>query len=342
MALFDQPNQSPATPSNLPAVPAVPPKPPAIQTPPSPPAQIPTIKNQVSTPPPPPAPVTAPSFTSTPTLRPTMPPPPSRPTPIPPPPAPLRQGSAEPTAPIAQIPTPPPAAPRVVIPTIGQQSVTRPSMASMPPATPSKVKEPEDIFAGSSLGKGGPSYPNGAETVASIAESPGRGLARKLVRLLFFALGAAVVVIAGYFGYQYFLAAKPPAVEIPNTNNQIPTNENVPVNENIPLNIPTNENININVPPILAPQDDPNSTVDSDSDGLTDYQEVHVYNTNLTIADTDTDGLVDRDEVMIWHTDPLNSDTDGDGYKDGDEVKSGYNPLGPGKLPSPIPSPTIE
>jgi hypothetical protein len=57
------------------------------------------------------------------------------------------------------------------------------------------------------------------------------------------------------------------------------------------------------------------STLDSDGDGLTDYQ-----------------------EVCIYGTDPHNPDTDGDGYQDGAEVKSGYNPNGPGKLTLPLPT----
>lgn len=42
--------------------------------------------------------------------------------------------------------------------------------------------------------------------------------------------------------------------------------------------------------------------------------------------DTDGDGLSDYQEINIYHTDPKNSDTDGDGYSDGDEVKFGFDP----------------
>jgi len=47
--------------------------------------------------------------------------------------------------------------------------------------------------------------------------------------------------------------------------------------------------------------------------------------------DSDNDGLTDAQEKVLG-TDPHNPDTDGDGYLDGAEVKSGYNPLGAGKL----------
>lgn len=74
------------------------------------------------------------------------------------------------------------------------------------------------------------------------------------------------------------------------------------------------------------------SLVDSDSDSLTDAEEI-AAGTNLNVIDTDNDGLSDYEEVKIYKTNPLSADTDGDGYLDGAEVKSGYNPNGPGKLP---------
>lgn len=71
--------------------------------------------------------------------------------------------------------------------------------------------------------------------------------------------------------------------------------------------------------------------IDSDKDGLDDVREEEI-GTGLRNPDTDSDGLSDGDEVLIWKTDPLNPDTDADGYADGQEVRSGYNPLGSGKL----------
>lgn len=59
---------------------------------------------------------------------------------------------------------------------------------------------------------------------------------------------------------------------------------------------------------------------DTDGDGLADGQEVHTHNTQPTNADSDGDGLADGVEVNTWHTAPLNPDSDGDGLKDGDEV----------------------
>jgi hypothetical protein len=49
-------------------------------------------------------------------------------------------------------------------------------------------------------------------------------------------------------------------------------------------------------------------------------------------ADRDQDGLSDWEETHIYGTDPDDQDTDGDGVSDGDEVFLGRNPLGSGKL----------
>jgi hypothetical protein len=67
------------------------------------------------------------------------------------------------------------------------------------------------------------------------------------------------------------------------------------------------------------------------------YEGVNIVNEkgeiiSSTFVDTDKDGLSDYDEVTIYKTNPQKDDTDGDGFKDGDEVKSGYNPNGSGKL----------
>ncbi|MFA6382038.1 MAG: CAP domain-containing protein [Candidatus Buchananbacteria bacterium] len=50
---------------------------------------------------------------------------------------------------------------------------------------------------------------------------------------------------------------------------------------------------------------------------------------NLLNIDSDKDGLTDYEEINIYGTDPNNPDTDQDGVSDGDEVKQGRNPLDP-------------
>lgn len=56
--------------------------------------------------------------------------------------------------------------------------------------------------------------------------------------------------------------------------------------------------------------------VDTDEDGLNDYQEMMVYHTNPAVKDTDSDGMEDNDEVNE-KTDPNIVDTDNDGTPDG-------------------------
>ncbi len=97
------------------------------------------------------------------------------------------------------------------------------------------------------------------------------------------------------------------------------------------------------------------SPTDSDHDGLSDYDEIHIYHTDPNKADTDGDGFSDGSEIKngfsplvkgkklrdvdtdhdgLWDdweialgTDLTNPDTDGDGFKDGAEVMSGHDPL---------------
>lgn len=73
--------------------------------------------------------------------------------------------------------------------------------------------------------------------------------------------------------------------------------------------------------------------IDSDSDGLLNMEEEKL-GTDKHRMDTDEDGLNDYDEIKKWKTDPLNPDTDGDNYLDGREAESGYNPAGLGQFDS--------
>ncbi|MHA1251498.1 MAG: hypothetical protein ACTSRP_16020 [Candidatus Helarchaeota archaeon] len=69
--------------------------------------------------------------------------------------------------------------------------------------------------------------------------------------------------------------------------------------------------------------------LDSDNDGLSDYDEVNIYNTNPNNSDSDMDNINDGDEIIIYNTNPLINDTDNDSFLDGDEVLNRYNPNDP-------------
>jgi len=59
---------------------------------------------------------------------------------------------------------------------------------------------------------------------------------------------------------------------------------------------------------------------DSDTDGISDSDEVNIYGTNPNSSDTDGDGLLDGEEILIYDTNVTNPDTDGDGLLDGEEL----------------------
>jgi hypothetical protein len=74
---------------------------------------------------------------------------------------------------------------------------------------------------------------------------------------------------------------------------------------------------------------------DDDNDGLSDSLEASI-GTDPLVVDTDHDGLTDYEEVTWDHIasylpgsdpNPLVADTDGDGFKDGMERTAGYDPL---------------
>jgi outer membrane protein OmpA-like peptidoglycan-associated protein len=65
---------------------------------------------------------------------------------------------------------------------------------------------------------------------------------------------------------------------------------------------------------------------DSDADGLNDYVEYNKYHTSPSDVDTDHDGVNDSDEILVYKTNPLEADTDGDGLTDLEEKNIGTNP----------------
>ena len=60
--------------------------------------------------------------------------------------------------------------------------------------------------------------------------------------------------------------------------------------------------------------------IDTDDDGVNDYDEIFKYRTNPLDPDTDRDGLTDGQEIFTYSTDPKNRDTDFDGLTDYEEI----------------------
>ena len=52
---------------------------------------------------------------------------------------------------------------------------------------------------------------------------------------------------------------------------------------------------------------------------------------SLYDLDSDNDGLADFEEYYLWQTDPFKMDSDNDGYNDYNEIAYGYNPNGSGR-----------
>lgn len=95
--------------------------------------------------------------------------------------------------------------------------------------------------------------------------------------------------------------------------------------------------------PTYTPTPTPNMTatwvmLDSDSDGLSNGDEVDIYRTDPFQPDTDADGLTDGDEVIVYKTDPLDNDTDNDTWLDGEEVKRSLELFGRGGILCPEPN----
>lgn len=73
------------------------------------------------------------------------------------------------------------------------------------------------------------------------------------------------------------------------------------------------------------------SATDADLDGIENTDEATLGTSNRDF-DTDHDGVSDWDEIHVWKTNPIATDTDLDGFSDGVEIIRGYNPLGKGAL----------
>ncbi|MDP0490078.1 MAG: sulfatase-like hydrolase/transferase [Verrucomicrobiota bacterium JB023] len=73
---------------------------------------------------------------------------------------------------------------------------------------------------------------------------------------------------------------------------------------------------------------------DTDKDDLSDDLEVLTYFSAPNSAHSDSDGLPDGEEVHLWNTDPVRDDTDGDGFDDQLELANFTNPRNADSLPT--------
>lgn len=165
--------------------------------------------------------------------------------------------------------------------------------------------------------------PNASPASENEREAPKTLLkAKNFIIIGILVLGIGGLAYAGYYAYTSLSQREsipkilPEADEITSPAQNSSSQEQDVLKQNIPAQTQN--------PPAAPDQD-------SDFDGLSDNEE-RLYGTDVKLADTDSDLLTDRDEVKTFGTDPLNPDTDGDGYKDGEEVANRYNPKGAGKL----------
>lgn len=66
--------------------------------------------------------------------------------------------------------------------------------------------------------------------------------------------------------------------------------------------------------------------LDTDLDGISDYDEINIYGTSEILADTDDDSLNDYQEIFVYLTLALDADSDNDLLSDGIEVNNGTDP----------------
>ncbi len=162
-----------------------------------------------------------------------------------------------------------------------------------------------------------------------------------LGKVIMFVVAAIVVgglVFAGWWIYAKVTQPQKPKT-IDSAVGTTTETQTVPVENTIVVQSTTNQVVNQNIVTNTTEiKNDVKSdtilfgqVVDSDKDGLDDIREVQI-GTDPRNPDTDSDTLTDGEEVNVWKTNPLKKDTDGDSFTDSVEIKNGYNPNGPGKL----------
>lgn len=149
------------------------------------------------------------------------------------------------------------------------------------------------------------------------------------IGLLIIGGGLVLIVALFYFGYSLFIKPYVKTNPVANTDKT----KNIEViatssKEEEPAKIV--ETIATSAP-IISTSTNLISTTSSSTDVIMP-EDKPVITTSVVVStiDSDADGLTDDEEKIIG-TDPNKADTDGDGYLDLAELKSGYDPLVPGK-----------
>src|SRR3989338_1307426 len=192
----------------------------------------------------------------------------------------------------------------------------------------SKPGNVEDIFSGTAddAAKAVPP-PAGPSPMLDAGTHAGKRLILVLAVVLLLALAGG----AAYWYFRISRAARPIA---PAVVDQETPSAPAAVAPQAPAEIPSTPPPAAEAPPVQETAPAPVVPVpvaDADRDGLTDVEEA-ALGTDSQSVDTDADGLFDYEEVNTYRTDPVRADSDGDGYSDGIEIKNGYNPNGPGVL----------
>ncbi len=81
--------------------------------------------------------------------------------------------------------------------------------------------------------------------------------------------------------------------------------------------------------PVLGDESTTMVTITVSDDGLPVLDVQETFQLTVNELDSDGDGLGDYDEINVYFTDPANPDSDGDGFNDGDEINAGSDPNDP-------------
>lgn len=149
-----------------------------------------------------------------------------------------------------------------------------------------------------------------------------------------------IVLVAAYFVYAKILLPKTLNSNVNTVDNSLNTvsNQSDVLDNQADMDDEKNDLIEDNQEDLATSSDDGLGNlevlknVDSDLDGLSDYDELYIHYTDPYVLDSDSDLISDYDEIMIFGTNPNLSDSDSDGYSDGQEIMSAYNPLGEGRI----------